>query len=324
MGGVSFADEDILYFDGQNWSMFFDGSDVGAGSVDLFAISFVDSDTLLMVFSSAVTLNGLAVAPHDIVQFDATLLGDSTAGTFSMYFNGVDVGLDDPTAEKIDALGILPDGRILISTTVDSSVPGVAGKDEDILAFTPSTLGANTSGAWAMYFDGSDVGLSDTTGEDIDAMDVLNGDLFLSTTADFLTNGASSGAGEDIFICTPTSLGDVTACNFAASLFFDGSAWGLAGNSLDGLSLGTANPGIAAAPALLSASTAIPTNTFTSIPSPTSSFTPTIVPTDTPVLESSPTSTFTATSVPDSTSTPTALEGQSPILPPTEETPAGD
>ena len=241
VGGVAFADEDVLQFDGQNWSLFFDGSDVGAGSVDLFGISIVDADTFLMTFGANVTLpagNGgtLAVTPQDIVQFDATSLGDTTAGTFSMYLNGIDVGLDT-SSETIDALSALPDGRILISTTVDSAVPGVAGKDEDLLAFTPASLGDTTSGTWAMYFDGSDVGLSNLASEDLDAAEVVGTDLYLSTNADFAATDAS-GAGEDVFICTPTSLGDVTACNFAPSLFFDGSNWGLAGNSLDGLALG--------------------------------------------------------------------------------------
>ena len=49
------------------------------------------------------------------------------------------------------------------------------GKDEDVLAFTPTSLGDVTSGSWAMYFDGSDVGLAETSGEDVDALDVVGG-----------------------------------------------------------------------------------------------------------------------------------------------------
>ncbi len=314
VGGVSFADEDILSFDGQNWSMLFDGSDVGLGSSDVFAISVVDADTILMAPSSNVTLNGLAVTPQDIVQFDATSLGPNTAGTFSIYFNGIDVGLDDPTAEKIDALSILPDGRILISTTVDSSVPGVAGKDEDVLAFTPSTLGTNTSGTWAMYFDGSDVGLSTTTSEDIDAMDIVNGDLYLSTNGDFLANGAS-GAGEDVFICTPTSLGNETACNFASSLFFDGSTWGLDGNSLDGLYLGGASPVTASASlALQSGSILAPTNKPVNLATATSLLTATSTATNMPT----PTLDFTATEPPISAPNPSLFFTPTAIVPASE------
>ena len=292
VNGVAFADEDILHFDGQNWSLFFDGSDVGAGSVDLTGLSVMDADTILMAFSANVTLNGLAVTPQDIVRFDATSLGTNTAGTFSMYFNGVDVGFDT-TSEKIDALHLLPDGRLLISTTGNPTVPGVSGRDEDVLAFAPTSLGANTSGAWSMYFDGSDVGLGDATSEDIDAVSVAAGNIYLSTNAAFTVSGAS-GAGEDVFICIPTSVGETTACNFTSGLYFAGSAWGLAGNSVDGFFLSLTNP---------PTPTNTPTPTATGVVSPTDTPTPTslFTPTDTPTP--TPTSLFTPTHTPTPTAT---------------------
>jgi hypothetical protein len=234
---VASNDEDILRFDGTNWSLFFDGSDVGVGSSDLFAFSIVDADTLLMSFTTALTLNGMSVTPRDVVRFDATSLGTVTSGIFSMYLNGIDVGLD-VAAENIDALSLLPDGRVLISTTGNPSVPGLTGPaDEDILAFTPITLGNDTSGSWALYFDGSDVGLSTSSTEDIDALDVdSGGNLYLSTEGDFSVTGVS-GFDEDVFVCAPASLGAVTACSYSPALFFDGSTWGLAANDVDAINL---------------------------------------------------------------------------------------
>ncbi|HEY7533550.1 MAG TPA: hypothetical protein VH681_12325, partial [Nitrospiraceae bacterium] len=41
VGGVAAADEDILKFDGRTWSLFFDGSDVGASATDLSAFSLL-------------------------------------------------------------------------------------------------------------------------------------------------------------------------------------------------------------------------------------------------------------------------------------------
>jgi hypothetical protein len=194
----------------------------------------VDTDTVLITFNAALTLGSLQVDPWDVVQFEATSLGDTTSGTFSMYLDGEDVGLDT-TSEIVDGLHVLTDGRVLISTTSNPSVPGVTGADEDILVFTPTTLGDVTSGTWAMYFDGSDVGLADSSAEDIDAVDVqANGDIFVSTIGDFSVSGIS-GANEDVFICTPISLGSTTACNFSTALYFDGSAWGLDANGLDGI-----------------------------------------------------------------------------------------
>src|SRR6185503_7478111 len=117
VGGVAFADEDILKFDGTTWSLYFDSSDVGLpAAADVFAFYNLDADTILMSFFADVTLGGVTYTPRDIAQFNATSLGSTTAGTFSMYFNGVDVGLS-ASAENIDALEVLPDNRILISTT---------------------------------------------------------------------------------------------------------------------------------------------------------------------------------------------------------------
>ena len=298
VGGIAFADEDILRFDGANWSLFFDGSDVGVGGVDLFAFSIVDVDTILMSFDAAVTVNGIAATPRDILRFEATSLGTDTAGTFFMHLNGIDVGLD-VAAENIDSVTVLPDARILISTTGNPTVSGVtAGRDEDILAFTPTTLGANTSGTWLMYFDGSDVTL-DASSEDVDALDVTaNGNIYLSTFGNFAVTGVS-GADEDVFVCTPTSLGNTTACTYSPALYFDGSAWGLAGNDVDAINIISTGPIPTATPT----NTPGPTNTPTNTPTPTHTRTPTATSTVGP--SPTPTYTSTATATPTSTSTPT-------------------
>jgi hypothetical protein len=241
VGGVAAADEDILQFDGSTWGLFFDGSDVGTSAVDLSAFSILDSDSLLMSFSTAVTLNGIAVAPQDVVRFDATSLGNTTAGTFSMYFDGSDVGLT-AAAGYIDSLDRLSDGRLLISMSNSFSTGTLSANDSDIARFTPTTLGNSTSGTWALYFDGSDVGLSARTGEDIDALDVAsNGTIYLSTMGDFAVSGVS-GFDEDVFVCVPTSLGTTTACTFSSTLYFDGSTWGLSVNDVDAFQLPQVGP----------------------------------------------------------------------------------
>jgi hypothetical protein len=228
-------DEDIIGWDGNQWSMVFDGSDVGL-TTDIDAFHMLDADTILLSLPRSRTFSGLGtVAENDILRFDATSLGANTAGVFSLYFDGSDVGLST-TSEDIDALSILSDGRIVISTMGDASVPGVSATDEDLLVFTPTTLGATTTGTWAMYFDGSDVGLS-ASSEDVDGMAIAaNGDIYLSTPASFSVTGLS-GADEDVFICRPTSLGANTACTFLSPLVFDGSAFELNADDVDGLDL---------------------------------------------------------------------------------------
>ncbi len=228
-------DEDIIFFNGNNWELFFDGSDVGLAKVDVNAFYRVNANTILLSFDKAIALGSLgSVKPQDIVQFNATSLGNNTAGSFTLLFDGSDVGLTT-TAENIDAVNRLADGRLLISTKGTAAVPGLKGQNRDVLAFTPSSLGENTAGSWAMYFDGSDVALA-AKGENIDGLHVANGVVYLSTTANFAVPGLS-GNDKDVFVCNSTSLGDNTACNYQPALFFRGSDWLVAKNDVDGMSI---------------------------------------------------------------------------------------
>ena len=237
-GGVSFADEDILTFNRSTgvWSMFFDGSDVGVGGVDIDAVSLQADGSILMSFDAAITLGALGtVADADIVRFVPTSLGPNTAGTFAWYFDGSDVGLSD-ASEDIDVIAFTPDGKLVISTVGAVSVTGVSGADEDLLVFTATQLGETTSGTWAMYFDGSDVGLSNTSSEDVNGawIEPATGKIYLTTLGAFSVAGVS-GDGADVFICTPSSLGPTTACTFA--MHWDGSANGFAGEVMDALDI---------------------------------------------------------------------------------------
>jgi PKD repeat protein len=79
-------DEDIVSFDGTNFALVFDGSDVGVGAVDVDAFALVNANTLLMSFDDPVTIGSLGtVDDSDIVQFNATSLGNNTTGTFSLF-----------------------------------------------------------------------------------------------------------------------------------------------------------------------------------------------------------------------------------------------
>jgi hypothetical protein len=250
-----------------------------------------------MSFSSAVTVNGVSATPQDVLQFEASSLGTVTAGTFSMYFDGSDVGFNT-TAETIDALALLSDGRLLMSTTGNPSVPGLSGgRAEDVLAFTASSLGDVTAGTWSMYFDGSVVGLGETRDENVDALDVAGENVYLSTRGNFTATGLA-GAGRDVFTCVPVQPGAGTPCNYSPALYFEGSTWGLTTNSVDGFNILLTSPLPTGTPTL------IPTNT----PTATLTSTNTPGPSPTPTFTSTPTNTATATSTPTQTNTPGGLD----------------
>jgi hypothetical protein len=235
VGGVTADNEDVVFFDGSSFSLAFDGSDVGLASLRIDAFSWFGPTTLLLSFDGAGTIGAVAFDDSDIVRFDATSLGTTTAGTFSLYFDGSDVGLTQ-NVEDVDAVELLPNGHILLSTTGGASVTGVSGAAEDLLEFTPTTLGDVTAGSYALYFDGSDVQLT-VSAENVDAAAVDSvGKIYLSTTGNFAVTGVS-GADEDVFVFTPTSIGSTTAGTYSSTLHFDGSAFGLAASDVFAIDL---------------------------------------------------------------------------------------
>jgi hypothetical protein len=170
----------------------------------------------------------------DIVEFTPTSLGDTSAGSFSLYFDGSDVGLSS-NSEEIDAIAMSPDGLLILSTSGNHSIPGVNGSDEDLIVFNSLSLGANTAGTFETYFDGSDVGLTAST-EDVWGtwVDDRTGDVYLTTKDEFAVAGLS-GDQEDIFVFTPTSLGASTSGTFAD--FWDGDTHRFAGERIDGFAI---------------------------------------------------------------------------------------
>lgn len=248
--GIAFNDEDILAFDPstKNWSMIFDGSDIGI-SPDIDSFAILNDSSLLLSLDVPFTLTGLGlVDDSDIVRFVPSSLGNNTTGRFEWYFDGSDVGLADD-GEDIDAVSLAPDGRLIISTlsnytvTVTGTVT-MLGEDEDLLRFTPTSLGENTLGSWDLYFDGTRVGLT-ATNEDVQGLWInpTNNQLYLSTSGAFsmpvtiTSTNIISGDGADIFICTPQALGASTSCNF--SLLWDGTPYTPSDFQIDGLYVGT-------------------------------------------------------------------------------------
>jgi subtilisin-like proprotein convertase family protein len=235
-GGVAFNDEDILAYNSSTgtWAMYFDGSDVGiSGDVNGFAL--MSDGSLLLSLDAAATVSGLGtVDDSDIIRFVPTSLGTNTAGSFEWYFDGSDVGLTT-NDEDIDAIDFAPDGRLVISTVGSVSVTGASGADEDLIAFSASSLGTTTSGTWSLYFDGSDVALT-ATSEDVTGIwiDPANNQIYLTTLGAFSVSGLS-GNGSDIFICAPGSLGAATACSFSS--YWLGSTNGFSGEIVDGITI---------------------------------------------------------------------------------------
>jgi hypothetical protein len=145
------------------------------------------------------------------------------------------VGLST-SSEDIDAIDFTPDGKLIVSLRGAYGVTGLSGNDEDLIVFTATSLGTTTSGTWSLYFDGSDVGLNETTSEQVNEVwiDSSNNYVYLTTIGSFSVTGVS-GDGADVFICIPGTLGNSTTCTYQP--YWDGSVFGFAGEIVDGLDI---------------------------------------------------------------------------------------
>ncbi|BAY25937.1 beta-L-arabinobiosidase [Calothrix sp. NIES-2100] len=237
VGGVAFDDEDILAYNRstKSWSMYFDGSDVGLSSRNVRDFHINPDGSILFSLDGSVTLTGVGkVEKQDIVKFTPTSTGNTTSGSFELYFDGSDVGLST-SDEAIDGIAFTPDGQLVLSTTGKFDVPdnsgNIKGTDKDLIAFNATSFGADTAGTWNLYFQGSDVGLTKSS-EDINGVWIdQNNKLYLTTKGAFEVPGVT-GDGSDIFTFTPTSLGSNTNGNYTP--FWDGVDNGLAGVVVDG------------------------------------------------------------------------------------------
>ncbi len=238
LGNIRFADEDLLAFNlsTQEWRLILDGSDVGLASFDIDAFDDQADGSFLLSLDMDGNLPGLGrIGDEDILRFTPTSLGNTTKGSFSLFFDGSDVELTT-SSEDIVAFDLLPDGRLLLSPLGATKVGSLAANDEDLLFFTPTTLGNSTTGSWAMALDGSTLGLT-TTQEDLwGVMLGAQGELYLSTLGPFAVNGLQ-GTGADIFRCTPLILDNYNNCTF--TLFWNGSAHGFGAEIIDALDLVT-------------------------------------------------------------------------------------
>lgn len=230
--GVRYSDEDIIVYSEATgaYSKFFDGSDVGVEHNDVDAFRLLEDGSLLLSFKSYMTLPSPGtIADHDIVRFVPTSLGVNTSGSFEIYLDGYASGIQELYAEEdfdFEAVDVLvptqPEPIMLTSFKNKALYGSEYFYNEDIVQH-------NKDGSSTRFFDGSDVGLSNTGLDGVYLSQT--GVLYLSVTNMLELPGIGLVKNEDIIRFTPTSLGVSTQGSFTK--VFDGSAHGLLDGEID-------------------------------------------------------------------------------------------
>jgi hypothetical protein len=167
---LSVADEDVVYYNGDNaqpWSISFDGSAGGnnIGGTDLDAVSIVGST----LYFSTNDGDDIAAGPDD----DADIYrwnGPGSNPRYTRVFDGSANGLPSNGGGNadIDGLKVIDETHFFMSFQDNVNIAGFGPvQDEDIVEFN--------NGTWSMYFDGGDNGLGNSGNLDIDALDLTTG-----------------------------------------------------------------------------------------------------------------------------------------------------
>ena len=160
--GLGFVDDsDIVLFKatslGENtegsFEMYFDGSDVGLTSFgeDVDGFSLAEDGSLLLSTRGRASVEGVSkVRDEDVLIFRPASLGEETAGDFEMYFDGSDVGLGGFSFSRdVDAVALQGDGSLLLSTTGAVRLDDAFATRDDVVSFSPTSLGDATAGSYS-------------------------------------------------------------------------------------------------------------------------------------------------------------------------------
>jgi hypothetical protein len=166
---------------------------------------------------------------------------DSCSSTLGCQHTPIAVGSCDDgdgctTGDSCQAGGVCggtcPSPYLLFVPDANVTLSSVAFTPQDIIAFDFAT------DTYSMYLDGSDVGVT----QRIDAVHVMpSGQVLLSFDAQMTIAGLTGGPNgttveaSDLVRFVPTSIGPTTAGSFVFA--FDGSDVGIAGNSIDDVSM---------------------------------------------------------------------------------------
>ncbi|MCI4657998.1 S8 family serine peptidase [Cryobacterium zhongshanensis] len=154
-------DEDVVFFNGTTWSLYFTGSAHGLGgsnSLDVDAISVVGST---LYFSTLGNSNppgvGGTADDADVYSWNGTVFSrviDASAAPYGL-----------PAAANVDGFVRVDATHFYLSFSADTTTVPVLGavQDEDVVYYN--------AGTWSVYFDGTAHGLT-AANQDLDAFDV--------------------------------------------------------------------------------------------------------------------------------------------------------
>ena len=161
----------------------------GAGGENLDAFELLPNGHMILSTAGQATIGALTFQNDDLVDYDPV------SGTAMVIFDGGSV-FEIPGASNVDAVAVLSNGNLLISTDVTQSVNGSSFFDGDVFEYDPLTGNATPYFSEALF--GAD--------QNVDAFDVLDdGRIALSTALTASLGGLVNFDNGDLVLYDPVA-----------------------------------------------------------------------------------------------------------------------
>ena len=186
LGGLTFRDGDLARYNTVTGiaTLFFD-EDLFSANENVDAFDLMSNGDLILSTTNAATLGGLTFGPGDLARYNP---GSNTA---TLFFSGSLFS----AAENIDAVSVLSNGNIVLSTANGATLGGLTFRDGDLARYDP------VAGTATLYFNENLF----SANENVDGADVLGAtSIALSTTNAATLGGLSFRLGRH----RPVRLGD--------------------------------------------------------------------------------------------------------------------
>jgi hypothetical protein len=130
LGGLSFNAGDLVEYDAtmDTATLFFDGG-LFTASENIDAAHILDNGNIILSTIDGATLGGLTFGSGDLIEYNPL------TDTSTLFFDGS--LFDGP--ENIDAVHLLDNGNIIISTAASATLGGMTFADGDLVEYNPTT-----------------------------------------------------------------------------------------------------------------------------------------------------------------------------------------
>ncbi len=148
LGGLSFLDGDLVDYDPvtDSATLFFNESAFSADE-DIVSVYVTSTGRLIFSTDTDATLGTLSFTDNDLVEYDPA------TDTASMFLDGSTKGL----SSDIDAVHVLDDGHIVLSTKDNATLGGLSFLDGDLVDYDPVTDAAVLYFEEGLFSGGEDV-----------------------------------------------------------------------------------------------------------------------------------------------------------------------